>query len=76
MRTWIVEVHTILGVKKKGLLAKGPDEAKAEVARLQLTTNKFDIAYVPPGEIGAVYERPIDKPLPPAFNGIMPAVLR
>lgn len=76
MRPWIVEVHTLLGVKKKGVLARSPEEAKAEVARLQGTTNKFDIAYVPPGEIGDAYERPIDKPLPPAFNKILPAVLR
>lgn len=76
LRPWIVEVHTILGVRRKGVLAKGPDEAKAEVARLQLTTNKLDIAYVPPGEIGDCYERPINKPLPAAFNGILPAITR
>lgn len=76
MRPYIVEVHTVLGVRRKGVLAKSPEHAREECIRLQATTNKLDIAYVPAGEVGQVYERPIDKPLPAAFNGIMPAIVR
>lgn len=65
IRPWIVEIHTILGVKKKGVLARSPEEAKMEIARLQITTNFIDIAYVPRGEIGDAYELPLNKPLPP-----------
>jgi hypothetical protein len=65
LRPWVVPVQTPLGEFRKGVLAHSPEEAEAEVRRLQLTTNKLDIAYVPAGEVGTAYERPANLP-PPA----------